>query len=256
MDRLAAPAGGQAADTQRHAGVGHGGLHGACKRFGCGGPGCFKTGPVQCGGATQRQAQRKFSLLRNTFLAAHQPAGGDTHFQVLRQAAGAEVGCNGQWHRQKHCALKAQVGQAANGNLVGRGPSDVARHYAGRQGPGQCGGQAGVAGILPVGVPLRLVLQLQTQPYLGTRRHALRGISQQLSAYLLGLHHCTDGSRFGIKLGSGARRYCASSYKKESNLGAPESGARDSERKQGHWGVGAAASPIVPGGFTEAGLWR
>ena len=91
---------------------------------------------------------------------------------------------HGDWHGQQHGAFVAIVGQGADRDLVRNGPGDVARIQPGGQLPGQLGGQAGVARVLPVGVPVGLVGDLQAQPQRLARAHALRRVGDQLGLHM------------------------------------------------------------------------
>ena len=99
---------------------------------------------------------------------------------------------NGQRHGQQHGALIAIVGQAADGNFLGCGPGNVAGGYALGQRPLQLGGQAGVARVLPVGVPVGLVDELQAHPHGFAGVYAIGGVRQQLGTHLLGLDYRAD----------------------------------------------------------------
>ncbi len=80
-------------------------------------------------------------------------------------AARRPRGCgDGHRHGQEHGAFIAEIQQRPDGELFGRGPVDVAGAEARRQGPREVSRQPGVAGILPIGVPVRDVLELEAQP--------------------------------------------------------------------------------------------
>ena len=81
-----------------------------------------------------------------------------------RQQRRLEVGRDRERHRQQHRALVAVVGEIADRDLLGHRPGDVAGRHARRQGPLQLRRQAGVAGVLPVGVPLGLVRRAAGRP--------------------------------------------------------------------------------------------
>ena len=122
------------------------------------------------------QAQGKLPRLRNANVFADQPFGVQLHVQGL----GAKTCGHSQWHGQQERALIAKVHQRADGQFFRRGPLDVARHHLPAQLPLQSGGQAGVAGVLPVGMPMRLVLNHQPQPHRLPRLHTLWRVSHQL----------------------------------------------------------------------------
>ena len=99
------------------------------------------------------------ALLRYAFLPAYQPGGKKLDLQSATQ--GLETGSDGERNRQQHRAFVAEVGQGANRNFFRRRPGDVTRSHPTGQRPLKLRGQAGVAGVFPVGVPFGLVRQLQ-----------------------------------------------------------------------------------------------
>jgi hypothetical protein len=204
VQRLSAQAHRQALDRQlqdvavhAHAAVGHDARGARHDRARLGFGGRVKGGAVDGGRAFDRHLEAELSLFRDALFFAHQPGGLELDLHVLGQHAGFEVGRDGQGHGQKHGAFVAVVGQVANRNFLGQGPGDVACHYPHGQGPFQHGGQAGVAGVFPVGVPFRLMGNLQPHPDFVARRQPLRRVNQQLGPNLVG-----DDNRFGAALGA------------------------------------------------------
>ena len=146
----------------------------------------LKCRAVNGGGAFDRQAQHKFTLLRHTFQFAHQPAGLQLDVQRRAQDRGFEVGRDCQGHWQQHRVFKTVVGQVADWQFFGRGPGNISRQHARGQGPAQGRGLAGIARVFPVGVPMRLVAELQTDPDGFTRVNTIGGVRHQLGAHLFG----------------------------------------------------------------------
>ena len=198
LQRLALHAGGQAADAHLQAlavAAERGGLPArrqigrqAAQRL-------LERRAIERRRAAQRQANGEIALLRNAFLLAHQPGGVQAHFHRLGGRAWLEFRRDGQRHGQQHRALVAIVHQRPQRKALRQRPLDFARAHAGRQRPLQLGGQARIARVLPVGMPMRLMLQPQAQPHgaaggvrcFRRRRahgHALRRVSQQLRAHL------------------------------------------------------------------------
>ncbi len=157
--------------------------------MGGGGEGGVKHRAVQAGGPLHRDAQREPAFFGNALLAAGQPGGVELHLQV----AAVEAGGDGQRHRQQHRAVVAVVGQRAERELARRGPGDVARRHTGGQGPFELGRQARVARVLPVGVPLGGVAELQPDPDSFPRARAVGRVGQQFGAHLVGLRRRLDG---------------------------------------------------------------
>ncbi len=249
IQRLAAQRHGQAvhADLQRLAISDHGlavrhDAGGSRQyRLGLGLGGGFKRSAIQCRGALYGQLQRELALFRNALLAAHQPRGAQLDGGVLCQRAGCKTAGHRDGDGQQHRALVAIVGQRADGDLLGQGPGDLASVQPGGQRPRQLGGQAGVAGVLPVGVPLGLVGDLQPQPQRLAGRHALGRMGQQLGPHIgRGDHAGALAAGFRAKLGASACPISAGSYQKQSNCKAVEQAV-------GHGcSVGAGWAVLVP----------
>ena len=183
----------QAVAHHLHAALGLG-----SQSVGLGSPGLLKSAGVKRGGAVQRQAQRKFTFFGDTLLAADQPR--RLELDVQRAGAGRhqrhlEVGRDGQWHGQQHRALVTVVGQRANRDLAWQRPRNVASLHARRQRPGQRGGQARIPRVFPVGVPFRLVRQLQADPDRGPGRHPVRRMRHQLGPDMWRGHHLFGAAR-------------------------------------------------------------
>lgn len=85
---------------------------------------------------------------------------------------------------EQHSAVISVVGQGTELEFFGRGPRDVASGHAGWQFPRELRGQSGVAGVQPIGVPLRCVLKLQTRPNRLSRCDTFWGMHQQFSCGL------------------------------------------------------------------------
>ena len=249
IQRLAAQRHGQAlhADLQCVA-VGDHGLAvrhdaGGARQYGLGlglGGG-FKRSAIQCRGALDGQLQRELTLFRNALLATHQPRGAQLDGGVLCQRAGRKTAGHRDRDGQQHRALVAIVGQRADGDLLGQRPGDLSGVQARGQCPSQLGGQARVAGVLPIGVPLGLVGDLQPQPQRLAGRHALGRMGQQLGTHIRrGDYAGALATGFGAKLGASACPVSASSYQKQSNCKAVEQAV-------GHGcSVGAGWAVLVP----------
>ena len=192
----------------------------------------LKRRPVERGGALEGDLEGKFAFFRNALLATHQPGRLELDVQRVARQRRFEVGCDRQRHRQQHRALVAVVGQAANRDLLRDRPGNVAGDHARRQRPFERGRQAGVAGILPVGVPLGLVRELQPDPdrllgrcrFAESHRNALRCERQQLGAHL---RRRDDG--FGRILSPSQRRMDPSCYQNQSR----KENARQTESNHG-----------------------
>ncbi len=136
------------------------------------------------GGLTARQLQRELAVFGDALVLADQPVGCAA---CTSSASPAMRRGDGHRHRQQHRAFVAVVDQRSDRQLARRRPVDVAGRDARGQRPLQRGRQAGVAGVLPVGVPVRLVLELQAQPDGLAGADALGRVRHQLGAHLLGL---------------------------------------------------------------------
>ena len=176
---LATPSGGQLVNLERQAAAIGREADRVCAWKGLGGllMGGVKQAAVQGRGALHRQAQLKLAFLRDALLTADQPLGLQLDFHRTHQGH-FEIGayCDGHW--QQHRAFVAVVGQGSDGNFLGQRPGDLAHLQARRQFPLQACGQARVAGVLPVSVPMRLVLDLQAQPEALPGLNALRRMGQ------------------------------------------------------------------------------
>ena len=156
----------------------------------------FKRCGVRCLCRSRGQVQAETTFLRNAFLAAHQPLGLQTKGQwpLVREAKVRP-------HRDRHCqqqaAFIAIVGQGADGDFFGQRPGDLTRLQPRRQLPLDPCGQARVARVLPIGVPVRLVLDLQAQPKSLPGANALRGVHQQFGPHLFGVDHLAGTAEQG-----------------------------------------------------------
>ena len=145
----------------------------------------IEQGAVTRGRALHRQLQDELTRLRNADILADQPLGSQPDLgRAFRRGRGHLHGDG-----QQQIVFVAVVQQRPHRQLARRGPFDVARGEAGGQGPRQGGGQPAVAGILPVGVPVRRVLDAQAQPQRLARHDALWGVRHQLGPHLRRGHH-------------------------------------------------------------------
>ncbi len=188
LQRLAAQRGRQARDTELERIALDPRRALAAQRLGLRIEGGLEGRRIQRGGAARRNLQRELAFFGDAFLLAHQPTGLELDLHVAAQQRRLEVRRDGERNRQQHRALVAVVGQRADGDLLGHRPGDVAGQHARRQGPLQLRGQAGIARVLPVGVPLGLVRQLQAHPDRLARREAIRGMRHEFGAHALGRH--------------------------------------------------------------------
>ncbi len=198
------------------------------QRLGRGGEGVLEQLAAGGGRAAHRDAQREVALLRNAFLAAHQPGGLELHLEL----AAGKARRHRQRHRQQHGFFVAVVGQRADGDFFRRRPGDLARVDAGGQLPVELCGQARIARILPVGVPLGLVRELQAHPDRLAGLHALGRPGQQFGAHLVGRDHAGGAPRLllpgrfkGEFWALATADMCAESYQKRSSEGGGQGGA-------------------------------
>ena len=155
--------------------------------------------------AFDRDLQRKLSLFRDALLATDQPVGLELDFNLVVRQAWFEVLRNGERHRQQDGAVKAVIGQVANRYLLGQRPGNITRSDACRQGPLHGDRQTGVARISPVGVPVRLVCELQTQPDRLAGVSAIGRMGQQLGSDLRRCDHGLAGILSGKHRRQGQR---------------------------------------------------
>ncbi len=129
------------------------------------------------------QADLQLHLFGNALHPAHQPAG--AHAQAHHAiAVGREIGPHGGGHGQQHLPFVAVVEQIAHANLLGHGPGDLARLQARGQIPIKLGGQARIASVFPIGVPIGLVRQQQAQRQRLARGNPLRRVHDQLGLHM------------------------------------------------------------------------
>ena len=108
----------------------------------------------------QGQADRKRRLAWDTNLAANQPAGGGFKLHVsTRQALG-----RGHLHGQNDLPVVAKIGHRSDPYSMGSGPLNLACRPSGWQLDLPTGRQSGVPRVAPVGMPLRIMLEAQSQP--------------------------------------------------------------------------------------------
>ena len=136
-----------------------------------------------------RQRQGQLGVLGNADLLADQERGlgleGDDFARL-------GVGRRGDRDRQHHLVLVAVVHQRPGRLARRRRPDDVAGGPAARQGPGDPGGLAAVAGIAPVGVPA--LVDLLAQGDVGGRARRDRLVARhQLGDQMAGVHRLGGG---------------------------------------------------------------
>ncbi len=142
------------------------------------------------GRRSDRQGQGELAFFRNADVVTDQPVGAGRE----RQCASREIGRRRDLHQQQDVVLEAVVGHAADIDQRRSRPDNGIGLHAGRQGPADLGRQARIAGVLPVGVPMRPDGLAQRHP----ERLAgfdLRHFGDQLGAHVVGLHHrlCDSG---------------------------------------------------------------
>ena len=166
-----------------------------------------------------------------------------------------EVGGHLHGHGQQHLALIAVVEQRAHAQRLGHGPLDLARRQARRQLPVQLGGQAGVTGVLPVGMPFGLVGDQQAQPQCLARLYAFGRLGHELGAHARRVHgRCRPAAGFQADLRAGLEGQQAGGCQKEGKK--PEGEAlgcgvarRRLEWHGGLWEPGAGSLvPLATGG--------
>ena len=150
-----------------------------------------------CGTRASASSNRLASFevaLRAGIVSTNSPASGTqtslqtshSRLQLHAQFGGLVAGRDRHRHRQQHGALVAVVDQGPHFQRLRRRPRDVAGDGAVGELPIQRGGQAGVAGILPVAVPVRLMLQRQRQPQRLAGGDARGRMREQFGAHMLG----------------------------------------------------------------------
>jgi hypothetical protein len=107
------------------------------------------------GTVTHRQRQLQVRAAGNAHIAADQPVSARSEVDRL---SGGDTGRRRQAHRQQHFAFVAEVHQRPDRQSLRHRPFDGAGGPALRQCPLDLRGQARVAGHLPVGVPVQVVL--------------------------------------------------------------------------------------------------
>ena len=127
--------------------------------------------------------QLQLHLFGDAFHPAHQPAGVQPNLHLPRRV-GHKIRPHLQRHGQQHRALVAVIEQIAHADLLRHGPLHSAGAQARRQRPGQLGGQAGIAGVFPVRVPVGLVLQQHPQRGRCARGDALWRLQHQLRLHM------------------------------------------------------------------------
>lgn len=107
-----------------------------------------------------RQIHRERSLARNAGFAADQPFRFDLDMRARSRRC---VRRHAEGDREHDFAVVAEVVEAADIEALRQRPGDLLGLEAGRQRPAQRRRQAGVAGIDPVRVPVRLVPQQEAE---------------------------------------------------------------------------------------------
>ena len=88
----------------------------------------------------------------------------------------------------------AIIPEPLDNEALRHGPDDVAGIKPGRQGPGDLGRQAGIAGVAPIGMPAGRDVEMEIDPQCGPRRNAG------------GFRNQPRGDRLDRRGGSGQRR--------------------------------------------------
>ena len=141
----------------------------------------FKQGAVNRLAALAGDAQHKAAFLRDAFLTAHQPVGLQHHFGRFRQTGRC---VQGHGRGQQNLTFEAIVGHLTHPDFFRDGPMGIANRPARGRLPLQLGGQARVPRVFPVGVPIFLMLDVQTQPHGLTWPQALGGPDHQFRSHL------------------------------------------------------------------------
>ena len=136
---------------------------------------------VHCGARGGWDAQAELAGLRKAIHLADQPV--STQLHVERRAA--EGRRHGDGHRQQQGPFVPVVDERPDRQALRRGPFDGSRGGAGGQLPAQRGGEAGIARVHPVGVPLGRMLDQQAEPERLAGRHAVGRVCDQLGAHLV-----------------------------------------------------------------------
>ncbi len=106
--------------------------------------------------------------------------------RTMPSLSGREIGPHGGGHGQQHLPFVAVIEQITHANLLGHGPGDLARLQARGQIPIKLGGQARIASVFPIGVPIGLVRQQQAQRQRLARGNPLRRVHDQLGLHMGG----------------------------------------------------------------------
>jgi len=136
-------------------------------------------------GGSDRQVERELAFLGDADVVTHQPFGRRGERQC---APDNQISRGRDAHQQQHVVAEAIVDDSADIDQRRRRPHDGVGCGAGRQGPFDLGWQARIAGVLPVGVPLRPDGLAQRYPERLAGLHS-RDFGNQLCPDVLGLHH-------------------------------------------------------------------
>ena len=157
---------------------------------------CIVKGIARHGsGPLNGQLDAEIALLWNALLLANQPIGTQVNLNLALIVLGLEGRAYLNGRDQQGGVFVAKVGQAANGNTARCRPNDWASRHACGQLPLKLCGKTRVARVAPVGVPVGLVHQLQTQPKGFARANAFRRERQQGGFDLRGFDHLTGRTR-------------------------------------------------------------
>jgi len=131
-------------------------------------------------GDANRERQCEIGLAGDAEVFANEPRGMGAEFDI---PAGLEIGWGLDFDRQQDIAGVNVIEEVARLFIDhGCGPLNGAGMEAGREGPIDAGGDAGVTRVLPVGVPSGLRLKAETDGYRGARDDAV-GIGEELRVH-------------------------------------------------------------------------
>lgn len=133
-----------------------------------------------------RQREAQIGTAGNAFNMADQPMRPDLQ---NHGRADLRIGRHMDRNGQQLIAGEAEVAEFANFETRGRWPVDRIGGMAVRKTPLQSRRQSRIAGVDPVGVPLRLVLQVQAEPG-NPGRHEHRHLADQVDAQVVGNLGC------------------------------------------------------------------
>jgi hypothetical protein len=156
LHRLTDPSLWQAIEAQDQLLALHLGVHLGAQCLGHLRQGVFKHRRLRPEALVLREIQLEAARFRNAKFFADQPIGLKLHLHWARRELGRQL----HLHRQQQLVFVAVVDQRANRQLVRGRPLDRTGLHTVGQAPAQARGQAGVARVLPVGVPMGRVLDV------------------------------------------------------------------------------------------------